>query len=123
MPTWQETLGCISEETLRRYGCKSLPSLNLKYVSLCCSLLSKQYKPSIDCDKICRIAGLDAAGPAFEGQDPRLRLDPTDACYVDAIHTDGDKLGIKMAVAHDDFYPNGGDDQPGCESKSLLQAF
>jgi len=74
-----------------------------------------QFKPTSNCDKLYRITGLDAAGPAFEGMDPRLRLDSTDACYVDAIHTDDDYLGIKMAVAHDDFYPNGGEDQPGCE--------
>lgn len=74
-----------------------------------------KYESSNDCDKLYRITGLDAAGPAFEGQDPRLRLDATDACYVDAIHSDADKLGIKMAVGHDDFYPNGGEDQPGCE--------
>ena len=79
----------------------------------------KKYKPSGKCDKLHRITGLDVAGPSFEGMDSRLRLDPTDACYVDAIHTDDSVLGIRMSVGHDDFYPNGGDHQPGCESKNM----
>ena len=37
-------------------------------------------------------AGLDPAGPQFEKKDPKVRLDPTDALFVDAIHTDGDSL-------------------------------
>ncbi|XP_046556330.1 pancreatic triacylglycerol lipase-like [Haliotis rubra] len=66
-----------------------------------------------------RISGLDPAGPLFEGTDPAVRLDPTDAIYVDNIHTDGlplydAGLGTLSAWGHVDFYPNGGGDQPGC---------
>jgi hypothetical protein len=44
--------------------------------------------------------GLDPAGPYFENTDPSVRLDPTDALFVDVIHTDGTNnlllgLGIK----------------------------
>jgi len=33
--------------------------------------------------------GLDPAGPYFENTDPKVRLDSTDALFVDVIHTDG----------------------------------
>ncbi|XP_037792093.1 pancreatic triacylglycerol lipase-like [Penaeus monodon] len=66
-----------------------------------------------------RITGLDPAGPYFENLPPKVRLDPTDALFVDVIHTNGDPLilqglGMKQACGHLDFYPNGGRQQPGC---------
>jgi len=68
---------------------------------------------------LARITGLDPAGPYFDGTDTRVRLDSTDADFVDAIHTDGESLlslgfGSLEAAGHADFYPNGGIDQPGC---------
>ncbi len=56
---------------------------------------------------------IQPAGPYFEMTEPVVRLDPTDARYVDAIHTDGTAnlqlgLGLYQTVAHADFYPNGG---------------
>ncbi|XP_071117860.1 pancreatic triacylglycerol lipase-like [Haliotis cracherodii] len=77
-----------------------------------------------------RISGLDPAGPLFQGTDPAVRLDPTDAIYVDNIHTDGAPLydaglGTMSAWGHVDFYPNGGGHQPGCPpavSHGLLDA-
>jgi len=64
-----------------------------------------------------RITGLDPAGPWFAGYDPAARLDPTDADFVDVIHCDGDStisMGTLQQLGHMDFYPNGGDQQPGC---------
>ncbi|KAJ9584757.1 hypothetical protein L9F63_020907, partial [Diploptera punctata] len=68
-----------------------------------------------------RITGLDPAEPHFSKTDPIVRLDPTDADFVDVIHTDGGPfisggLGILQPVGHVDFYPNGGIQQPGCDS-------
>lgn len=61
-----------------------------------------------------RITGLDPAGPMFTGQPPEERLDPTDAQFVDVLHTDIDALGFRQGLGHIDFYANGGTDQPGC---------
>ncbi|XP_006825443.1 pancreatic lipase-related protein 2-like [Saccoglossus kowalevskii] len=73
-----------------------------------------------------RITGLDAAAPLFEGEDSAVRLDPSDAQFVDVIHSAAGhsltNLGIGMKgeerdtcnSGHVDFYPNGGSEQPGC---------
>ena len=65
-------------------------------------------------------SGLDPAGPLFEGYDPNVRLDKTDADYVDVIHSNGDSLivggfGTWEPLGHVDFYPNGGRNQRGCQ--------
>lgn len=70
---------------------------------------------------ISRITGLDPASPLFEGYPPRVRLDPSDANFVDVIHSNGDSfirggLGSYAPMGHVDFYPNGGRVQVGCSS-------
>nr|CAH7727031.1 unnamed protein product [Callosobruchus chinensis] len=67
--------------------------------------------------KVGRITGLDPAAPLYEW--PHIEsmddlLDRDDANFVDAIHTNGRHLGMMSPVGHVDFYPNGGQAQPGC---------
>ncbi|KAK6188478.1 hypothetical protein SNE40_004644 [Patella caerulea] len=67
-----------------------------------------------------RITGLDPAEPYFQYTDIAVRLDPSDALFVDILHTDGIsilKLGYGMIepCGHVDYYPNGGETQPGCD--------
>ncbi|XP_071118191.1 pancreatic lipase-related protein 2-like [Haliotis cracherodii] len=71
-----------------------------------------------------RISGLDPAEPFFEDTPPQVRLDPTDASFVDVIHTDDGTIlslgmGAKQAMGHVDFYINGGSVQPGCDTNVL----
>ncbi|XP_031558817.1 uncharacterized protein LOC116295201 [Actinia tenebrosa] len=67
-----------------------------------------------------RITGLDPARPGFDNESPAVRLDPSDAEFVDVIHTDAHpkflerSLGLERISGHVDFYPNGGASQPGC---------
>ncbi|XP_058793275.1 phospholipase A1-like [Phymastichus coffea] len=66
-----------------------------------------------------RITGLDPAQPCFRYSDLSLRLDKSDAYFVDVIHTNGRilrkmGLGLPYPLGHVDFYPNGGRVQPGC---------
>ncbi|XP_017889797.1 pancreatic triacylglycerol lipase-like isoform X2 [Ceratina calcarata] len=69
--------------------------------------------------RIGRITGLDPASPLLETVfgivDPERRLDPTDAQFVDVIHTSGPAFGFLAPLGHADFYPNSGKfPQPGC---------
>ncbi|XP_023228761.1 pancreatic triacylglycerol lipase-like [Centruroides sculpturatus] len=71
-----------------------------------------------------RITGLDPAEPYFQGLPPIVRLDETDADFVDAVHTDSKSilmmgLGMSQLVGHVDFFPNNGQSQPGCMSSKL----
>jgi len=64
------------------------------------------------------IYGLDPAGPRFTKKKlnpPNERLDPTDAQFVQCIHTDKSYIGSDFDLCHQDFYPNdGASPQPGC---------
>ncbi|XP_018427680.1 PREDICTED: pancreatic lipase-related protein 2-like [Nanorana parkeri] len=77
-----------------------------------------------------RISGLDPAGPYFVNTPPSVRLSPTDAVFVDAIHTDGSPTlvnlgfggyGMLQPSGNVDFYPNGGEQMPGCDKSSNIK--
>ncbi|RZF34957.1 hypothetical protein LSTR_LSTR010049 [Laodelphax striatellus] len=67
-----------------------------------------------------RITGLDPAQPGFEGTPKEVRLDKSDAQFVDVFHTNIRPFiptfgfGLISAVGHVDIYFNGGLDQPEC---------
>lgn len=69
----------------------------------------------------CFQIGLDPAGPLFELQDTRARLDAADANFVDVIHSNGEQLllgglGSWQPMGDVDYYPNGGKMQSGCSN-------
>ncbi|KAI5945994.1 Pancreatic lipase-related protein 2 [Manis javanica] len=75
--------------------------------------------------RVGRITGLDPAEPCFQGTPELVRLDPSDAMFVDVIHTDSAPIipflgfGMSQKVGHLDFYPNGGKQMPGCQKNIL----
>ncbi|XP_050535816.1 pancreatic triacylglycerol lipase [Daktulosphaira vitifoliae] len=72
--------------------------------------------------KLPRITGLDPAFPLYMFSGKKGHLAPTDAEFVDVIHTDAGVFGFPVPLGHADFFPNGGyPTQPGCSIRELLQ--
>ncbi|XP_063401427.1 inactive pancreatic lipase-related protein 1-like [Mytilus trossulus] len=69
-----------------------------------------------------RITGLDPAGPSFYTVNVRVRLDSSDAKFVDVIHTDV-VFGLQKEMGHADFFPNGGKFQPGCLTDTIAPVY
>ncbi|NXY45135.1 LIPR1 protein, partial [Ceuthmochares aereus] len=73
------------------------------------------------------LSGLDPAQPYFQGTPIEVRLDKSDAEFVDIIHTDATPtipylgFGMTQAIGHLDFYPNGGKQMPGCGKNAVSQ--
>nr|XP_023025845.1 pancreatic lipase-related protein 2-like [Leptinotarsa decemlineata] len=104
---------------LMDYGNISMMSVHLighsmgAQISAVAGLLVEMYSG----EKIGRITGLDPAAPLFEW--PHIEsldevLDPSDAEFVDVIHTNARHLGMVTPAGHVDYYPNGGEMQIHC---------
>ncbi|CAG7837711.1 unnamed protein product [Allacma fusca] len=74
-------------------------------------------------DNIARITALDPTQPYFEGTDALVRLDVSDAVFIQTIHSNGksasrlDGFGLTTPIGNVDIYPNGGEVQPGCKDQ------
>uniref|UniRef100_A0A336LVZ2 CSON006317 protein n=1 Tax=Culicoides sonorensis TaxID=179676 RepID=A0A336LVZ2_CULSO len=71
--------------------------------------------------KIGRITGLDPTIFYYNTNNKSRDLDPSDAHFVDILHTNAGILGHWSTSGHADFYINGGTSQPGCGSLSIFQ--
>ncbi|CAC5361735.1 PNLIP [Mytilus coruscus] len=103
---------------------KIYTSLGIVLVHALPDMLVKEHR-ILDILLLCTmLRGLDPAGPYFEGTDKIVRLDQTDGTFVDAIYSDGSPLitlgfGMMQPVGHVDYYPNGGNNQPGCDKDPI----
>lgn len=61
--------------------------------------------------------------PLFVTSSKTDKLDPSDAEYVDVIHTNAMVQGKLERCGHADFYINGGVVQPGCGADNPLSKF
>ncbi|XP_050304641.1 pancreatic triacylglycerol lipase-like isoform X2 [Anthonomus grandis grandis] len=64
-----------------------------------------------------KITGLDPTGPRFSGMPIHVKLDATDAKYVEILHTDAmdyNSQGTRELEGHADFFINNANIQPGC---------
>ncbi|XP_039755434.1 pancreatic lipase-related protein 2-like [Pararge aegeria] len=67
-----------------------------------------------------RVTGLDPAGPGWSGNS--YALNTAAGQYVEVIHTNIMIRGITEPIGHTDFYPNGGQSQPGCDDSACSHA-
>lgn len=113
------TVGKMVEALMKNAGV-SLGNVHLIGHSLGAQIMGYAGKELRHLGQVGRITGLDPAGLNFERYSNEVKLDPSDAAFVDVIHTDGASLlemafGIRIPNGHADFYPNGGRNQPGCK--------
>ncbi|KAH8261502.1 hypothetical protein KR044_010352, partial [Drosophila immigrans] len=63
-----------------------------------------------------RFSHIVALDPSGDGVELTHQLSAQDAVYVEVLHTNGNGLGTMQPLGHVDYYPNGGQQQPGCDS-------
>ncbi|KAH0814868.1 hypothetical protein GEV33_007922 [Tenebrio molitor] len=83
--------------------------------------LVANYLDPIEHGKLGRITGLDPTIVFYMGKNRSRDLDPTDAHFVDVLHTGAGILGQWGPNGHADFYINGGSSQPGCSSDTIFK--
>lgn len=66
------------------------------------------------------VIGLDPALPFYATLKNEWKLDPSDADFVDVIHTSAGSFGKIEATGHADFYVNGGVLQPLCYNSKCM---
>lgn len=81
-----------------------------------CLFIDTNLPPIKDCI-LYLYKGLDPAAWGFPLESPDLRLDISDAEFVDVIHC---ALSYNESIGHADFYPNGGFEQPGCSDGNIF---
>ncbi|XP_060658487.1 phospholipase A1 2 [Drosophila nasuta] len=64
-------------------------------------------------EQFSHIIALDPTGDSVE---LAHQLSAQDAAYVEVLHTNGNGLGTMTQLGDVDYYPNGGEEQPGCSS-------
>lgn len=62
---------------------------------------------------------MDPAGPSFSMDNKDNRIDPSDAKFVEIIHTNVGTFGWNETLGHADYWPNSGNNQPGCNSMDI----
>ena len=96
-------------------------SLGANIASLAARKLSNSTKDGGEHTRIRRITALDPTLLfSFDCDGCRGGIHLNDAQFIDVIHTNTWAIGVKDAIGHADFYPNGGLIQPGCPSKFSL---
>ncbi|XP_035710866.1 pancreatic lipase-related protein 2-like [Folsomia candida] len=78
-------------------------------------ITGKKFFEKYKLEKISRIDAIDPAGPNFDHSPSEFQLTEFNGDFVQVMHCNTGLLGSKMNRGHADFYPNGGDNLPGCE--------
>nr|CAD7432021.1 unnamed protein product [Timema monikensis] len=107
-----------TSETLIKYflsGYSSSIAIVSSAVSSSCDHVSVLWYGLVTAGGLLCLKGLDPAAPLYGQESLENRLDPTDASFVEVVHTCAGLLGWADPLGHVDFYPNSGEPvQPGC---------